>query len=131
MHFQLDAVLARQLATSGLSYQDYVVLTSLADRAEAEVRVVELARNLGWEKSRMSHHLTRMEQREMIRRKKCATDQRGWHVTITATGRDMLVLAAPGHVAVVRAHFIDLLTTDELATLDTIARKVLAHLPTD
>jgi hypothetical protein len=50
---------------------------------------------------------------------------------MTDAGRAAIATAAPGHVDVVRRHFIDLLTPDQLDTLDRIARTVLDHLPTD
>ena len=129
MQLQLFALLGRELGADGLSYQDYLVLAGLSDCEANQARLVELGRNLGWEKSRMSHHITRMEQRGLVAKIKCPTDQRGWYVTLTDTGRDAIAAAAPAHVAVVRAYFIDLLTSDELHTLDTIAARVLDHLP--
>lgn len=131
MQFQLFALLGRELAADGLSYPDYLVLAHLSDCPDNRARLVELGRDLGWEKSRVSHHITRMEKRGLVARVRCPTDQRGWFVTITDAGRGAIVDAAPAHVAVVRQHFIDLLTSKQLATLDAIALKVLAHLPDD
>ncbi len=128
MQLQLFALLGRELAADGLSYPDYLVLASLSDRADRRARIVELGRELGWEKSRVSHHVTRMEQRNLVDRIKCPTDQRGWFVAMTDTGRAAIEAAAPGHVDVVRRHFIDLLTREQLETLDTIANSVLAGL---
>ena len=129
MQLQLFALLGRELSADGLSYPDYVVLASLSDRDERGARPVELGRELGWEKSRVSHHIARMERRGLVERVRCPTDQRGWFVSMTDEGRDAIAAAAPGHVEVVRRHFIDLLTPAQLATLDTIATTVLANLP--
>lgn len=131
MQLQLTAVLSRSLAAEGLSYPDYLVLASLSDRADGRARPVELGRDLGWEKSRISHHLTRMEQRGLVERVDCPTDQRGWFVAMTAAGRAAIASAAPGHVAAVRRHFIDLLTPEQLEAIDEIAATVLAHLAAD
>ena len=131
MQLQLFALLGRELAADGLSYPDYLVLAHLGDCPDNQTRLVELGHNLGWEKSRVSHHITRMEQRGLVARVKCPTDQRGWFVTITDNGRTAIADAAPGHVAVVRRHFVDLLTSAQLDTLDTIAQTVLEHLPND
>lgn len=61
MQMRLEGELARQLvADSGLSCPDYVVLVALADRPDGRMRVFELAAILGWEKSRLSHHVARM-----------------------------------------------------------------------
>jgi DNA-binding MarR family transcriptional regulator len=131
MQFQLVALLGRELGAAGLSYPDYLVLAHLSDCPDGRVRLVELGHDLGWEKSRVSHHITRMEQRGFVERVKCPTDQRGWFVAMTEQGRDAIAQAAPGHVAVVRKYFVDLLTERQLKTLDTIAQTVLEHLPDD
>jgi DNA-binding MarR family transcriptional regulator len=131
MQLQLFALLGRELAADGLSYQDYVVLAGLSDAPDGRIRLTELGRQLGWEKSRVSHHVTRMEQRGLVERAKCPTDQRGWFVALTDDGRDAIAAAAPGHVAVVRRQFIDLLTPNQLKTLDTISRTVLEYLPSE
>ena len=78
MHMQLIATLGRELAAdSGLSYPDYLVMAVLTERPEGRVRVLELGRLLGWEKSRVSHHIARMVDRGLVTRERCLTDQRG------------------------------------------------------
>jgi DNA-binding MarR family transcriptional regulator len=129
MQLQLFALLGRELTACGLSYPDYLVLANLSDRIDDQARMVELGHDLGWEKSRVSHHITRMEQRGLVERTRCPTDQRGFFVTMTDTGRTAIAAAAPDHVAVVRRHFIDLLSPEQLDTLDAIAQTVLDHLP--
>jgi DNA-binding MarR family transcriptional regulator len=131
MQLQLFALLGRELAADGLSYPDYLVLAHLSDLPDAQARLVELGRELGWEKSRISHHITRMEERGLVARVKCPTDQRGWFVKMTGAGLAAITAAAPAHVTAVRRHFIDLLTREQIATLDAIARKVLDTLPAD
>jgi DNA-binding MarR family transcriptional regulator len=131
MQLQLFALLGRELASDGLSHPDYLVLAHLSDCPNNQARLVELGHDLGWEKSRVSHHVTRMEKRGLVGRIKCPTDQRGWFVTITNTGRAAIADAAPAHVTAVRNYFIDLLTDQELSTLDAIASKVLAQLPAE
>jgi len=126
MQLQLTSTLARELAEeSGISYQDYIVLVALTDRPDGRMRAFELGRVLGWEKSRLSHHLSRMVERGFVTRKKCTTDQRGAFVVVTKRGRKAIEAAAPGHVAGVRRHFVDLLTLEQLAALSSIAGTVL------
>lgn len=129
MQFQLNAHMARELTADGLSHQDYMVLANLSDLDDQEARLVELGDKLGWEKSRMSHHISRMEARGLVAKVKCPTDQRGWFVRMTDAGRDAIAAAAPNHVEVVRRHFIDLLSRDELRMLDAISTRVLDTLP--
>jgi hypothetical protein len=60
MQMRLEGALARQLASdSDLSYPDYLVLVALTDRPDGRMRLFELAEVLGWEKSRLSHHVAR------------------------------------------------------------------------
>lgn len=129
MHLQLSAQLERELATSGLSIQDYGVLANLSDRDDHRARLVELGRDLGWEKSRISHHITRMEERGLVKKSKCPTDNRGWFVTMTAAGRKAIAAAAPDHVDAVRRYFIDLLDKRELETFDKVSARILDALP--
>ena len=127
MQMRLEGALARQLAAeSGLSYPDYVVLVALTDAGDGTRRVFELARDLGWEKSRLSHHLTRMEERGLVKKKPCATDRRGAHVVVTKRGRKEIELAAPGHVSAVRQLFVDRLTPSQLDAVGDAAEAVLA-----
>jgi DNA-binding MarR family transcriptional regulator len=128
MQLQLFALLGSELTTDGLSYQDYVVLADLSDRPDFQARLNELGTQLGWEKSRISHQVSRMEARGLVVKVKCPTDQRGWNVKMTSAGHAAIVAAAPAHVAAVRRHFIDLLTPAQLRTLNTVAINVLESL---
>ena len=125
MHLQLSDRLNRELAPTGLSYQDYLVMASLSDRPQSRMRVVELGDELSWEKSRISHHITRMCERGLVRKERCPTDQRGMYVVLTASGRRAITAAAPTHVASVRHYVIDVLSTSQLRALGDAARCVL------
>jgi DNA-binding MarR family transcriptional regulator len=129
MQMRLEGELARQLATdAGLSYPDYVVLVALTDRPDGRLRLFELGATLGWEKSRLSHHVTRMAERGLVEKEKCDDDRRGSFVAITEQGRKELEAAAPGHVSAVRRLFLDRLTRRELEVIAGAAEKVLAGL---
>jgi DNA-binding MarR family transcriptional regulator len=125
----LDLQIYRDLAEdSGLSEPDYDVLSTLSETPGQIYRVNRLADRLLWSRSRLSHHLTRMEQRGLVQRSTSASDGRGSTVTLTRAGKRALEAAAPGHVESVRANLIDLLTRQELATLERISRKVVDRL---
>ena len=106
-------------------------MADLSDRPDNQARLHELGHQLGWEKSRVSHHINRMQKRGLVDKTRCPTDQRGWNVTLTDQGRAAITKAAPAHVEAVRRHFIDLLTPAQLKTVDTVARKVLKNLPSE
>jgi DNA-binding MarR family transcriptional regulator len=128
----LAAALNRQLTQdSGLSNADYEVLVVLTEHDEGTLRVGELGRMTGWEKSRLSHHLKRMQTRGLVTRRECTTDGRGAFVEITAAGRRVIAEAAPGHVATVRRLIVDLLTPEELSALASIGDKVAARLASE
>lgn len=127
MQMRLEAGLARQLAAeSGLSYPDYVVLVALTDQPDGRLRLFELGRVLGWEKSRLSHHVARMADRRLVRKEKCGDDRRGAFVAVTAKGRKEIAAAAPGHVRTVRELFLDRVTDEELEVIAGVAERVLA-----
>lgn len=128
MQLQLTARLNRQLVDAGLSYPDYLVLATLGDQPDGRRRVVELASEVGWEKSRASHHISRMCERGLVEKEKCPTDQRGAYVVLTDEGRRLAAQVAPQHVADVRALFIDQSSPDELAVINSVSARVLAHL---
>jgi DNA-binding MarR family transcriptional regulator len=123
---RLSAQLARDLsAHSELSYQDYVVLVALTDCPGGSMRVFQLARQLGWEKSRASHQVTRMAERGLVKKHKSGADGRGAVVVVSARGRDEIVAAAPSHVGAVRRLFVDRLTRAQLEQVEAIAVTVL------
>ena len=129
MQMRLESELARQLAAeSGLSYPDYLVLVALTDHPEARLRLFELGRVLGWEKSRLSHHVGRMAERGLVKKEKCDSDRRGAFVSITKKGRKEIDSAAPGHVRTVRRLFVDQLTPEQLEVIAGAAEKVLAEM---
>ena len=126
LQLRLTARLSRELASdSELSYPDYTVLVVLTDQPAGRLRAFELGQELGWEKSRVSHHVSRMVARGLVRREKCPSDQRGAFVVVTERGRAAIEAAAPGHVAAVRRYFIDLLTPAQLDVLATATSTVL------
>jgi DNA-binding MarR family transcriptional regulator len=125
----LRAACARDLMDeSGLSDADYGVLVALSEARGGRLRTGELAGDLVWSMSRVSHQLRRMEDRGLVVRETCEADGRGTEVVITRAGRAVLRRAAPAHVESVRRHFIDLLSQRELDTLGAVAHRVVDHL---
>jgi DNA-binding MarR family transcriptional regulator len=126
---RLSAHLNRQLQSdSDLSLADFDVLVHLTDVPERRLRVVELARELEWEKSRLSHHVARMERRGLVRREECEDDGRGSYIVLTPAGLSAIEGAAPGHVEAVRSVVFDALTPEQVDALGAVADQVLARL---
>jgi DNA-binding MarR family transcriptional regulator len=125
MNAKLSARLNREmLQQSGISTADYAVLVQLSEHVDARMRILELARALGWEKSRLSHQLTRMQQRGLIERSNCSEDRRGAFVVLTDKGRETVVDAAPRHVEAVRRYVFDALSPEQGEALGAIASRV-------
>ncbi|MER5205112.1 MarR family winged helix-turn-helix transcriptional regulator [Streptomyces sp. NPDC002825] len=120
----VQAGTARDLVEVGLSEPDYEVLSTLSERPRHTSSLREQAAKMNWSRSRLSRHATRMEERGLLRREPDPADGRGCFLVLTEHGLDTLATAAPAHVASVRHHFIDRLTSEDLAALEDIARKV-------
>jgi DNA-binding MarR family transcriptional regulator len=115
MHRRLFAAVQRDLQReAGLSGPDYAVLTGLSEAPGGTLRAHQLAALAGWEKSRLSHHLTRMAQRGLIERRTCSEDARYADIVLTEAGREAIVAAAPRHVSRIREWFIEAMTPAEL-----------------
>lgn len=121
----MAAALARDLqAHSSLSMADFEVLVQLTDVPQGRLRVSDLAQTMQWERSRLSHQVTRMERRGLVARRECPQDGRGAFVGITPEGRHAIEMAAPSHVRAVRSLVFDVLTPQELADFEIVVNKL-------
>ena len=68
MSWLLAAAIERDLRRLGLSHPDYYVLVRLSESPDHRMRMTELAEGIQWSKSRLSHHIDRMERRGLVRR---------------------------------------------------------------
>jgi DNA-binding MarR family transcriptional regulator len=89
------------LADSGMSLPDYDVLTALSVADGGQMQITVLAAQIGWERSRASHHVRRMSARGLVSCALSAADRRVTEVTLTSLGRQALQAAAPGHADLV------------------------------
>jgi DNA-binding MarR family transcriptional regulator len=123
------AIGSRLQSDSGLSTGDYAVLLSLSEATNNRVRSSELAATIGWERSRLSHHLGRMEQRGLIGRENCLTDSRGAEAVLTPEGAAAFRRASGPHLHAIQELFVSALTAEQLDTLGEISAALSAHLP--
>jgi DNA-binding MarR family transcriptional regulator len=115
---RLVAELDRRLqADVGISHPEYTVLLSLNEAPQRKLRTGELADLLAWEKSRVSHQVTRMAARRLVDRTPCEDDGRGTWIGITAEGRRLLLRAMRDHAVAIRELFVDRLTDDQKASM--------------
>lgn len=123
----LASGMERQLADAGSSGAEYQVLATLVE-AGRPARPRDIGSQLGWDRSRVSHQLRRMEQRGLVIRTDVEADARGTLVTLTAEGRQALRAAAPGHVAWVRQNFLRHLDEEEADVLTRVATRIVDSL---
>ena len=125
LNSRLGASLQRD---SGLSPADYRILVELSEAPDGRMRAFELGEATQWEKSRISHQLSRMAQRGLVERQQCSEDTRYSDVVLTEAGRAAIVGAAPQHVANVREWFIDALTPEQLKVFGEACEAVLVRI---
>ena len=116
------------LADSGMSLPDYDVLTALSVVDGGRMPITVLAAQIGWERSRVSHHVRRMSARGLVTCGPSAADGRVTEVTLTAQGRQAMEEAAPGHVDLVRRLFFEGLPADLVGPLSEAMESVYANI---
>jgi DNA-binding MarR family transcriptional regulator len=129
---ELTSRLEAQLVTdAGLSGSEYAVLVPLSHAPDGVLRARELGTELGWDRSRLSHLVTRMEKRGLVVREECSEDARGSMVRLTDAGRVAVDDAAPEHSEAVRRYFFDPLSPDELELMAGLLERLLENLERD
>jgi len=126
MRRKLDLALERQLQRdANISAADYGVLLALFEAPGRQLRGRELGERLSWEKSRVSHQVTRMERRGLVERRECQTDLRGSWVGLTNDGTRAVLGAMRDHAATLRRYFFDVLDPAELDAFKAISERVV------
>lgn len=125
---RIQANLARQmLRDNGISIADYEVLVNLSESPGQRMRIAALADKLQWDRSRLSHQITRMRKRNLVDREMCDSDGRGAFIVLTPAGLAATVAAAPGHVDTVRRLFVDRLSPTQAHDLSSILECLIAQ----
>jgi DNA-binding MarR family transcriptional regulator len=120
-------VLDRQLqADSNLPHSYFEVLIPLSEAEGRTLRMSELAEAARSSRSRLSHAVSRLEERGWVRRLDCPTDRRGQLAQLTDEGFAVVEAAAPGHVEAVRKYLIDRLSPEQLRVMGEIGQVLLA-----
>ncbi|EOU9536902.1 MarR family winged helix-turn-helix transcriptional regulator [Cronobacter dublinensis] len=113
----------RDITTAtGLSGPDFTILMTLSKSPAGMLTQRELLEYLEWDKSRLSHQLSRMAARELVQRHR--NSPAGISVSITDAGRERLAVARPVHAKSVRQHFLDKLTPEDVQVLIAITGRL-------
>ena len=121
--------LGRQITNhSGISGAEYVVLVSLSELTEPSVNLNRLAQGLGWEISRMSHQISRMEVAGLVKKTKNLADSRCFDVSITARGRKIAESAIPLQSKEINHCFSEVLTQSQMKSLIEISEAISNHM---
>lgn len=121
--------LDRQLQQdAGIPHAYYEILVRLSESPSRAMRMSELADSCRSSRSRLSHAVSRLEERNWVQRLDCPTDRRGQVARLTDEGFAALEAAAPTHVAAVRENLIDRLTPEQVRMLGEIFETILEGL---
>ncbi len=121
-----SAIDAQLVHDSGLPHGYYEILVHLSEAPGRALRMSQLATASTFSKSRLSHAVSRLEERGWVIRQDCPTDRRGQIAQLTDEGYAVLEAAAPGHVEQVRRSLIDALTPEQVDQLRDISAAMTA-----
>src|SRR6476620_2383317 len=125
LHDLLDRELTHE---TGISHAYYEILVALSEAPGRMMRMSELAERCLSSRSRLSHAVSRLEERGWVRRQVCAEDGRGQLAVLTDEGFAALEAAAPVHVESVRTHLFDQLSPAQVAAMRDLGETLLHHL---
>jgi DNA-binding MarR family transcriptional regulator len=132
LQHQLDHELREE---HGISFSEYEILVRLSETPDGRMRMATLADSMCHSRSRVTHTVARMERAGLVERQPSRSDGRGVEAVMTDLGRERLVEAAPTHVRGVRAHLVDLATSDDFLALgrifDEVSDRLLADKPSE
>lgn len=113
-------------ADARLSDAEFTVLAHL--QSAGAIRPSDCAREIGWDTSRLSHQLRRLERRDLVATTRGFDDDgRAVRVTLTDAGRTAYRRAIGPHLRAAKRWFADALDADQLQALDAALDAVIVH----
>lgn len=109
---------------AAISMYEYEILVRLFESEAGRVRMSQLADQVSYSRSRLTHTVGRLERAGYVLRSSCPNDRRGVYAHLTKAGYEFLAQTAPIHLDGVRRHLIDRFTPSELATLTELLEKI-------
>lgn len=130
---ELTVAFDRDLQEVGISLPEYELMSMLSEAPESQMRMSAVAALIVQSRSRVTHTAARLERRGWVRRTPAPDDGRGVLLRLTESGRVALGGFAVAHIASVRRHLVDVLTSEQFAALGAtmqIVRDAYAADPT-
>ncbi|MCW2828455.1 MAG: transcriptional regulator, MarR family [Marmoricola sp.] len=121
LQHQLDRELREE---HEISFSEYEILVRLSETENGRMRMASLADAMSHSRSRVTHTIARMEKADLVQRAAAQSDGRGVEAVMTDAGHRKLVEAAPTHVRGVRAHLVDVASSEDFAALGRIFNDV-------
>ena len=121
----LDSQLRRD---SSVTHFEYFVMAVLSESPDRTLRMADLAGATNATLPRLSHVVQRREGRGFVQRTPSPDNGRVTNARLTDGGMAKMREAAPGHVATVRQHVVDVLTAEQTAQLADISEAILASI---
>ena len=121
----LDSQLQRD---SDLTHFGYLCLAMLSEKDDRVMRMSDLAGRTNSSLSRLSHVVTKLENRGLVERLPCEDSRRVTMVHLTDEGYAVLEKAAPGHVENVASLVFDHLDKEDVADLHRLMSGILERL---
>ncbi|MCW2807336.1 MAG: transcriptional regulator, MarR family [Marmoricola sp.] len=121
LQHQLDRELREE---HEISFSEYEILVRLSETENGRMRMASLADAMSHSRSRVTHTIARMEKADLVQRAAAESDGRGVEAVMTDAGHRKLVEAAPTHVRGVRAHLVDVASSEDFAALGRIFNDV-------
>jgi DNA-binding MarR family transcriptional regulator len=107
----------------GISYVQFQILATLADKPDGRLRMTDVADRLVHSRSGLTYQATQLQKAGLLAREPSTDDERSRFVTLTAAGRELVGRVLPGHVDVVRqVLFVDMDPADVRVLADTVGR---------
>lgn len=120
----LDAQLQRDAT---LTHFAYFVMAMLSEAPGRALRMSVLAARSSSSPSRLSHTISRLEERGWVRRERSSVDGRGQVAELTDEGWNALVSTAPGHVTAVREYVFDALAPEQVQQMHDLCAAILTR----
>ncbi|WCO65341.1 MarR family transcriptional regulator [Iamia majanohamensis] len=122
----LSRLFADQIADHDLTPSEFEVLIRLARSPASQLRMNDLAHQIGLSSSGLTRLADRLEGRALLVRRPCPDDGRGAYAQLTDDGHELMLAVLPGHLDLIERWFTGVLDPAQLDALVGALRTVRA-----